>query len=164
MSITRRIFLRNSALAVVGTAAVPSFLTRAAFGAVESGTRQQAPGRDLPARRRRRPEHRRPARRSAVLRHAPQHQHPAQVGDRSQRLLRPASVARTVSAAVAAGPSRHRSRRRIARHHPLALRRAGLHGDRHARRESHRRRMAQPLAARSCPQQRRMHPRSARSR
>src|SRR5246500_5305318 len=35
MSITRRIFLRNSALAVVGTAAVPVFLTRAAFGAVE---------------------------------------------------------------------------------------------------------------------------------
>jgi uncharacterized protein (DUF1501 family) len=33
MSITRRIFLRDSALAVVGTAAVPSFLTRAAFGA-----------------------------------------------------------------------------------------------------------------------------------
>jgi uncharacterized protein (DUF1501 family) len=39
MSITRRIFLRNSALAVVGTAAVPSFLTRAAFGAVENGGR-----------------------------------------------------------------------------------------------------------------------------
>jgi len=39
MSITRRVFLRNSALAVVGTAAVPSFLTRAAFGAVESGGR-----------------------------------------------------------------------------------------------------------------------------
>jgi len=38
MSITRRIFLRNSALAVVGTAAVPGFLTRAAFGAVESGS------------------------------------------------------------------------------------------------------------------------------
>jgi len=36
---TRRIFLRNSALAVVGTAAVPSFLTRAAFGAVETGSR-----------------------------------------------------------------------------------------------------------------------------
>src|SRR5579859_7217385 len=35
MSITRRIFMRNSALAVIGTAAVPSFLTRAAFGAVE---------------------------------------------------------------------------------------------------------------------------------
>ncbi len=37
MSITRRVFLRNSALAVVGTAAVPSFLTRAAFGAAETG-------------------------------------------------------------------------------------------------------------------------------
>jgi uncharacterized protein (DUF1501 family) len=36
---TRRIFLRNSALAVVGTAAVPSFLTRAAFGAIENGGR-----------------------------------------------------------------------------------------------------------------------------
>jgi uncharacterized protein (DUF1501 family) len=32
MSITRRIFLRNSALAVVGTAAVPGFLARAAMG------------------------------------------------------------------------------------------------------------------------------------
>jgi uncharacterized protein (DUF1501 family) len=37
MPLTRRVFLRNSALAVVGTAAVPSFLTRAAFGAVEAG-------------------------------------------------------------------------------------------------------------------------------
>ena len=33
--ITRRVFVRNSTLAVVGTAAVPSFLTRAAFGALE---------------------------------------------------------------------------------------------------------------------------------
>jgi uncharacterized protein (DUF1501 family) len=41
MSITRRIFLRNSALAVVGTAAVPSFLTRAAFGAIDAGTRNK---------------------------------------------------------------------------------------------------------------------------
>ena len=32
MSITRRVFLRNSALAVVGTAAIPVFLTRAAQG------------------------------------------------------------------------------------------------------------------------------------
>jgi len=41
MSITRRVFLRNSALAVVGTAAVPSFLTRAAYGAVDAGTRNK---------------------------------------------------------------------------------------------------------------------------
>jgi uncharacterized protein (DUF1501 family) len=36
MPITRRIFLKNGALAVVGTAAVPTFLTRAAFGTTES--------------------------------------------------------------------------------------------------------------------------------
>jgi uncharacterized protein (DUF1501 family) len=39
MSITRRIFLRNSALTAVGTAALPSFLARAAFGAADPGTR-----------------------------------------------------------------------------------------------------------------------------
>jgi uncharacterized protein (DUF1501 family) len=38
MGITRRIFLREGALAVVGTAAVPSFLTRAAWGAAGSNT------------------------------------------------------------------------------------------------------------------------------
>jgi uncharacterized protein (DUF1501 family) len=41
VSITRRVFLRNSALAVVGTTAIPSFLTRAALGAVEQGTRRK---------------------------------------------------------------------------------------------------------------------------
>jgi len=39
MSITRRVFLRNSALAAVGTAALPSFLTRAAYGAADLGSR-----------------------------------------------------------------------------------------------------------------------------
>lgn len=39
MSITRRAFVLNSTLAVVGTAAVPSFLTRAAFGTPENGAR-----------------------------------------------------------------------------------------------------------------------------
>jgi len=41
MSITRRVFLRNGALAVVGTAAVPSFLARAAMGATEPGMRNK---------------------------------------------------------------------------------------------------------------------------
>jgi uncharacterized protein (DUF1501 family) len=36
--ITRRVFLRNGALAVVGTAAVPSFLARAAYGSADPGT------------------------------------------------------------------------------------------------------------------------------
>src|SRR5207244_6763230 len=39
MAITRRIFLRNGALAVAGTAASPSFITRAAYGALECGNR-----------------------------------------------------------------------------------------------------------------------------
>jgi uncharacterized protein (DUF1501 family) len=38
MPLTRRIFLRNGALALVGTTAVPAFLTRAALGAVAPGT------------------------------------------------------------------------------------------------------------------------------
>ena len=36
MSITRRVFVRNGALTVVGTAAIPSFLARAAFGVAET--------------------------------------------------------------------------------------------------------------------------------
>ena len=39
MPLTRRVFLRNGALAVVGTAALPSFLARAAYGAADPGTR-----------------------------------------------------------------------------------------------------------------------------
>src|SRR5690348_862192 len=38
MSITRRVFLRNGALAVVGTAAIPSFLARAAYAAEAATT------------------------------------------------------------------------------------------------------------------------------
>ena len=38
MSITRRTFLKGGAMAVVGTAAIPSFLTRAAWGAAEAGS------------------------------------------------------------------------------------------------------------------------------
>src|SRR5882672_10433050 len=41
MPTTRRVFLRNSALAVVGTAAVPSFLARAAYGAAQPGARNK---------------------------------------------------------------------------------------------------------------------------
>ncbi len=41
MSITRRVFLRNGALAAVGTTALPGFLTRAAFGGVDPGIRNK---------------------------------------------------------------------------------------------------------------------------
>src|SRR3954463_15616907 len=41
MAITRRIFLRDSAMALVGTAAVPAFLTRAVYGAESSGGKRK---------------------------------------------------------------------------------------------------------------------------
>jgi uncharacterized protein (DUF1501 family) len=41
MSITRRVFVRNGALAVVGTAAIPSFLTRAARASAGLGPRNK---------------------------------------------------------------------------------------------------------------------------
>ena len=37
MSITRRVFLKNGALAIVATTAVPGFLRRAAFAAETAG-------------------------------------------------------------------------------------------------------------------------------
>ena len=43
MAITRRVFLRNGALAVVGTAALPGFLTRAVFGRVQDSGRSARP-------------------------------------------------------------------------------------------------------------------------
>jgi uncharacterized protein (DUF1501 family) len=39
MPITRRVFIRNSGLAIVGTAAIPSFLARAAWGVADAGIR-----------------------------------------------------------------------------------------------------------------------------
>ncbi len=41
MPITRRVFLRNSAVAVVGTAVVPAFLTRAAYAAESLGIKNK---------------------------------------------------------------------------------------------------------------------------
>src|SRR5690349_19671295 len=37
MSITRRVFLKNGALAIVGTSVIPSFLTRAVYAAETAG-------------------------------------------------------------------------------------------------------------------------------
>jgi len=41
MSITRRVFLRNGAMAIVGTTAIPEFLARAAFGAELAGDKKK---------------------------------------------------------------------------------------------------------------------------
>src|SRR5580704_15055243 len=41
MSITRRAFLKSGAMAVIGTAAIPSFLTRAACGAAAAAANKR---------------------------------------------------------------------------------------------------------------------------
>jgi len=41
MSITRRVFMRNGGLAVIGTAAIPAFLTRAAYAAESVGAKNK---------------------------------------------------------------------------------------------------------------------------
>ena len=159
--LTRRAFLQHGAMAVVGTAAIPSFLTRAAWGAVTTAANKRlvvifqrgaADGLNI------------------VVPHAEPSYYamrPSIAIPRNQvidleRLLRPASVAGALQAAVGPGTPRHRARRRLARHDALALRRAGLHGVRHARREEHDRRLAQSRAAER--RRRRRHVPSARSR
>ena len=129
MPITRRVFLRNSALAVVGTAAVPSFLTRAAFGAVDAGARNKrlvvifqrgaADGLNIVV----------PHGEPQYYAMRPSINIPRKAVLDLDRLLRAASVAGSVSAALAAGASGHCACRGIARHHALALRRAGFHGE-----------------------------------
>ena len=53
-------------------------------------------------------------------------------GDRSRRIFRPAPEPRAARAAVPQKSTRHRSRGGLARSHALAFRRAGFHGVRHA--------------------------------
>src|SRR5271165_3671681 len=147
MSITRRVFLRNSALAVAGTASVPSFLTRAAFGAAENGGRTKrlvvifqrgaADGLNI------------------VVPHAePQYYAMRPSINIPRKAVLPrwflwaASFARIVPATMATASPRDCARLRFARPQPLALRRTGFHGIRHAGREGHGRWMAQSLAPR----------------
>ena len=148
---SRRVFLKNGAFALVSLGFAPSFLSRTAFAQGRS-VRGEAAHRDLPARRRRRPERGRAARRGRLLPGAADDCDPAaerrrRRRDRSRRLLRLQSTARAARAAVSRARARHRARVRLARQHALALRRAGLHGDGDARREEHGGRLAESLPA-----------------
>ena len=67
-------------------------------------------------------------------------------GDRPRRILRAAPVAVAVQAAVGRRHSCADPRGRKSEQHALALRRAGLHGKRHARQQGHARRLAQSLS------------------
>ncbi len=148
MSITRRVFLRNGALAVVGTVAVPSFLARAAMGAVEPGARTKrlvvifqrgaADGLNIvvpygePQYYAMRPSINIP--RKAVL-------------DLDGFFgLHPSLD--VIPTALEAAPTGDCARCRIARPQPLAFRCAGFYGGRDSRSEVYRRWMAEPFAAR----------------
>ena len=152
MSITRRVFLKNGALALVATTAIPSFLTRTVWGTETTGTRRKrlvvlfqrgaADGLNIVV----------PHGESAYYSMRPSIAIPRpnrgqECRDRPGWLLRTAPVDGIVQAAVGPEAPGHRARRRLAGQHALPLRRAGLHGIWHAGREVHRRWLAQPCGA-----------------
>ena len=72
-------------------------------------------------------------------------------GPRPRRLLRPAPGPRAPAAAVEGEEPGRRSTRRQPRRHALALRRPGLHGERHSGPQVHRGRLDEPPACRPRP-------------
>src|SRR6267154_3143592 len=102
-------------------------------------------GVPLPARRGGRAQHDRPARRPTVLSRAAPHRRARHGRGRSRRLFRPAPAPRGAQAAVGFETPRRDPRHRLTGRDAQPLRRSGLHGVRHARRESHAGRLAQPL-------------------
>ena len=74
--ISRRVFLKNGAFALVSVGFAPSFLARTAFAQSRVGPREAA-DRHLSARRRGRPQRRRAVRRRRVLPGAAEHRHRA---------------------------------------------------------------------------------------
>ena len=149
MAPSRRVFLKSGAMAMLSLGFAPSFLARAAAAA---RTRAQAAHRDLPARRRRRPEHGRAVRRGRVLPAAAVHRDPAPGRATCGAIdldgffgLHPRMAPlKPLWDNQLAGD---RPCLRLARQHALALRRAGLHGDGHAGREEHARRLAESVPA-----------------
>ncbi len=155
MAISRRIFLRNSAIAMAGVGSAPLWLERAAFAADQQGARKKvlvaifqrgaADGLNIVV-----PHGEQPLLRSAADHRCAatrrQHRFRRRRG-RSRWLLRPASLARIAEASVAAAAPRHRACGRLARSHAFALRCAGLHGIGHARSEGDDRWLAESRAA-----------------
>ncbi len=135
--VSRRVFLKNGAFALVSLGFAPSFLARTAFAAGDS-RRARAAHRDLSARRGRWPEHGRTVRRGRVLSRPPEHrrsppQRRRRKRARSRRLLRLQPASQPAQTALGSPRPGDRSCVRFARLDPLALRRPGLHGDGDAR-------------------------------
>ena len=150
--ISRRVFLKNGGVRA-RQPRLRAVVPRADRQRAADGRGGQAAHRDLPARRGGRPERRRARSASATT----------IARGRRIAIARPGTgdAARSISTASSAstrGSRRSsrcgttaqladRPRVRIARRDALALRRAGLHGNRHAGREEHARRLAEPLSA-----------------
>ena len=149
--ISRRIFLKNGGLALVSLGFAPTFLARTVAAAdarrrvlITIFQRGAVDGLNMIV----------PFGERDVLRRAAEHRDRAAgpsggCGDRSRRLLRPAPAARAAQAAVRRAAAGDRARVRIAGRHPLALRRAGLHGNRDAGRQEHAGRLAESLSSRA---------------
>ena len=148
--LSRRVFLKNGAFAFVSLGFAPSFLARTAVAGRPAARKQliaifqrgAVDGLSVVV----------PLRRGRLLPRAAEHRDSApgrrrRRGHRSRRLLRLQPAAAAAQAALGRAAAGHRPRLRIARQHALALRRAGLHGDRDARREEHGGRLAEPLSA-----------------
>ena len=148
---SRRIFLKNGGLALVSLGFAPA-VPRADRG----GGRAAAQGADhhLPARRGGRPEHGGAVRRARVLRGPAEHRDRAPGSGPGAAVdldgffgLHPRLA--PLEPLFDARPARDRARLRLAGRHAVALRRAGLHGERHPGREEHARRLAESLPARA---------------
>ena len=158
----RRVFMKSGAMALVTMGLSPSFLRRTAFGAeLLSGAATEARARQdadlsLPARRGGCAQRRRAARRGGVLHAAAEHRDPAADAPPGSAGaidldgffgLHPSLA--PIKPLWDRGHPRAGARRGQSEQHALALRRAGLHGDRHARPQGHARRVAQSLPRRA---------------
>ena len=147
----RRVFLKSGALALVTMGLSPSFLRRMVYAqGMPAGTERESADLSLPAWGGGRTQHRGAARGRRVLRTAPEHRDRAagsfRWSHRSRRILRIAPGDGATQAAVGSRHARAGARGGKSEQHALALRRAGLHGVRHSRREGHAGRVAQSLS------------------
>ena len=158
MTVSRRYFLKQGGVAMVGLSAHARIF--AARGGGDADAQQETIGGVVSARRGGWLEHRGALCRAELLPLAPDHRDSStrprrreSCGDRSGRILRIASQPRATGAAVSSQPAGHRACGGFAGSHAFAFRRAGFHGIGHAGRESHRRRLAESRHRKPCPEE-----------